>query len=148
MDPAMSGRVADAAPSEPAKAASDAEFVAIEAALSATDRGRRFLAEFARRRRAEESARILAAIDLVESRTLRGEIDRLRERLEAERVADVARQLGEVLKELRPVAEARARKREMEKHDPAASVTPLERRFAALVQLDGQDLKAGLKQFG
>jgi hypothetical protein len=134
--------------SEPcdAEAAPDGEFKAIETCLLSTERGRRFLSEFARRRQVEESARIFAAIDRLESRAQRHEIDRMRERLESERVGDVAGQLAEILRALRPVADARARARALE--EPPARATALERRFAALVQLDGQDAEEGLKRFG
>jgi len=131
---------------EGASAAPDTDFDAIETCLASSERGRRFLDEYARRRRVEDSQRILAAIDRIEARSLRGEIDRVRERLESERVAEVARQLSDVLKELRPVAEARTRARAMEEAPPG--VTPLERRFAALVRLDNEDAAQGLKLFG
>ena len=129
-----------------AQTAPDFEFNTIQTCLMSTERGRRFLSEFSRRRQVEDSARILAAIDRLESRALRHEIDRMRERLEAERVGDVANLLSEVLKALRPVAEARARTRALE--EPPARGTALERRFAALVQLDGHDAEEGLKRFG
>ena len=105
MSPAFPRSVADAAAPQGASPAPDAEFEAIESCLAASERGRRFLAEYARRRRVEDSLRIMAAIDRIEARSLRGEIDRVRERMEAERVAEVARQLADVLKELRPVAD-------------------------------------------
>ena len=124
----------------------DFEFKSIETCLMSTERGRRFLCEFARRRQVEDSARILAAIDRMESRALRHEIDRMREKLESERVGDVASQLSEVLKALRPVADARARTRAVEETPTRA--TALERRFAALVQLDGHESEEGLKRFG
>lgn len=124
----------------------DSEFEAIESCLAASERGRRFLDEYARRRRAEDSLRIVAALDRIEARSLRTEIDRVRERLESERVAEVARQLSDVLKELRPVAEARTRARAME--EAPTRVTALERRFAALVQLDHAAAENGLKLFG
>ncbi len=89
---------------------------------------------------------MLAAIDRLESRALRQEIDRMRERLETERVGEVASQLSEVLKALKPVADARSRARTLE--EAPASKTALERRFAALVQLDGQDAEMGLTPFG
>ena len=122
------------------------EFDAIETCLTSTQRGRRFLSEFARRRRVEDSARIVSAIDRLESRALRHEIDRMRERLESERVGDVASQLSEIVKALRPVADARARARSLE--EPPARASALERRFAALVRLDGQDAEYGLKLSG
>jgi molecular chaperone GrpE (heat shock protein) len=151
---ALSRGVAEATASaqgvERSDADADFEFNVIESCLTSTERGRRFLNEFARRRRAEDSARILAAIDRLESRALRHEIDRIRERLETERVGDVASQLSKVLKALRPVADALTRARTME--EPPARATALERRFAALVQLDGQNAEQaaeqGLKLFG
>ncbi len=152
MVPAFSRDVPDAAASRDdvernrADGAPNSEFDAIEFCLAASERGRRFLAEYARRRRVEDSFRILAVIDRIEARSLRSEVDRARERLESERVAEVARQLAEVLRELRPVADARTRARAMEQ--APASVTPLERRFAALVKLDNDDAEEGFKRFG
>jgi molecular chaperone GrpE (heat shock protein) len=148
MVPAFSRAVPDVAtsPDNDLRTRPDAEFDAIETCLSTSERGRRFLAEYARRRQAEGSLRILAAIDRIEARTLRSEIERVRERMEADRVAEVARQLSDVLKELRPVADARARALAMEA--TPARVTPLERRVAALVQLDNADAEEGLKLFG
>jgi len=145
MVPAFSRGVPDVAAPQGASAP-DVEFEAIESCLAQSERGRRFLAEYARRRRVEDSLRIIAAIDRIEARSLRGEIDRVRERLESERVAEVARQLSEVLKELRPVADARTRARALEA--APVRVTPLERRFAALVKLDNDDAEGSLKLFG
>ena len=132
---------------------SESEFAAIEATVMETDRGRAFLAEFARRRRADDAARVLAAIDRLETRALRGEVERTRQRLESERAAEVVRQLADVLKELRPIADARLRvnalaAREATEPPRAKKTGGLEHRFAALVQLDEQDLERGLKQFG
>jgi molecular chaperone GrpE (heat shock protein) len=147
MVPAFSRGVLDVAVSpEGAASAPDVEFDAIESCLAASERGRRFLAEYARRRRVEDSLRIMTAIDRIEARSLRGEIDRVRERLESERVAEIARQLSDVLKELRPVADARTRARALE--SAPTRVTALERRFAALVKLDSDDAEQGLKLFG
>ena len=118
-----------------------------------TARGRWFLAEFARRRRVEDAARVLAAIDRLEARAMRGEIERARLRVESERAAEVIRQLAQVLKDLRPLAEARGYARALAKRSgdaPKASGKSrgLEQRFAALVELDAQDLENELKLFG
>ena len=137
---------AETSASPPEGGNAEFEFAVIESCLAATERGRRFLTEFARRRRADDSARLLAGIDRLEARALRDEIDRVRERLESQRMGDVASQLGEVLKALRPVADARTRVRTLE--ETPASATALERRFAALVRLDGHDAEEGLKRFG
>jgi len=131
----------------------EADFEAIEAVVTNTARGRWFLAEYARRRREEDAERILAAIDRLELRAARGEVDRTRQRLESERAAEIVRQLAEVLKDLRPLADARVRARAVEARanepgrEPAKS-GGLEQRFAALVKLDEQDLEDGLKLFG
>ncbi len=61
------------------------------------------------------------------------------------------RQLAEVLKDLRPLADARLRARAMEEAETRRETVKaggLERRFAGLVALDEQDLEGGLKLFG
>lgn len=129
----------------------DAEFAAIQSVVMGTERGRRFLAEYARRRRAEDFARILEAIDRMEAHAVRGDIERARQRLEAERAAEVVRQLAEVLKDLRPLADARLRARaieEAESRRETPNIGGLERRFAGLVALDEQDIEVSLKLFG
>ncbi len=130
---------------------SEAEFAAIQSLLMGAERGRRFLAEYARRRRADDAARLLDAIDRIEAHAMRGDVERARQRLEAEKAADIVRQLAEVLKELRPLADARLRARAMEEAETRRE-TPkaggLERRFAGLVALDEQDIAGGLKLFG
>ena len=131
----------------------DADFESIECAVMETERGRWFLAEFARRRRVEDAARVLAAIDRLEARAMRGEIERARLRVESERAAEVIRQLAQVLKDLRPLAEARGYAKAMAKRSSAArpergKAGGLEHRFAALVELDAQDLENELKLFG
>jgi hypothetical protein len=131
----------------------DADFEAIESAVMETERGRWFLSEFTRRRRAEDAARVLAAIDRLEARAMRGEIDRARLRVESERAAEVIRQLAQVLKDLRPLAEARGYAKTVAKRSGAArqdggKLGGLEHRFAALVELDAQDLESELRLFG
>jgi hypothetical protein len=130
---------------------SEAEFAAIQSAVMATERGRRFLAEYARRRRAEDAARVLEAVDRIEAHAVRSDVERARQRLESERAADVLRQLAEVLKDLRPLADARVRARMMEEAETRRETVKaggLERRFAGLVALDEQDIQGGLKLFG
>lgn len=132
----------------------EADFAALESALLETERGRQFLAEVARRRRAEDAARVLAAIERLEARAARGEVEQARRRLEAERAGEVVRQLAEVLKDLRPLADSQTRARILaarggvEPRPAKDKPDGLERRFAALVELDKQDLGSGLTQFG
>jgi hypothetical protein len=139
--------------SSPTNELTDADFESIESAVMETARGRWFLAEFARRRRVEDAARVLAALDRLEARAMRGEIERARLRVESERAAEVIRQLAQVLKDLRPLAEARGYARALAKRSETAvqgrsKPRGLEQRFAALVELDAQDLENELKLFG
>ncbi len=137
--------------SAPLPELSEAEFAAIQSVLIGAERGRRFLAEFVRRRRAEDAGRLLEAIDRIEAHAVRSDVERARQRLEAERVAEVVRQLAEVLKDLRPLADARLRARAMQEAETRRE-TPkaggLERRFAGLVALDEQDIEGGVKLLG
>jgi hypothetical protein len=125
----------------------EAEFEAIRTLLMATQRGRRFLAEFARRQRDADIARVLAAAERIEACARGGESERARRRLEADRAAEVVRQLAEVLRDLRPLADARLRARALDSAR-ATKTSGLERRFAGLVELDEQDAEIGLTQFG
>jgi hypothetical protein len=84
---------------------------------------------------------------------MRGEIELARLRVESERAAEVIRQLAQVLKDLRPLAEARGRSNILAKRPAPVGrqggrAGGLEHRFAALVELDGQDLESELKLFG
>jgi hypothetical protein len=135
------------------KELTEADFEAIESALMTTDRGRSFLAEFARRRRVEDAARVLAAIDRLEARAVRGEVERARQKVESERAAEIIRQLADVLKDLRPLADARVRSETMAARavmvrHPEGKSKGLEQRFAALVALDSQNLDDEIKLFG
>lgn len=136
---------------QPLPELSEAEFAAIQSVLMDAERGRRFLAEFARRRRAEDAARLLEAIDRIEAHAARADVERARQRLEAERAAEVVRELAQVLKDLRPAADARLRARALEEAETrreTARAGGLERRFAGLVALDEQDVEGGFKLFG
>ena len=119
-----------------------AEFAAIAAAVMETDKGRRFLVDFARRQRAEDVARILAALERIEARALQGEVERARRRLESERTGEIVDQR----------ADARARAGILSAREEVEPPRPrkggLEHRFAALVQLDEQDLESGFTRFG
>jgi hypothetical protein len=128
--------------------AAEADFAAIESTLAATERGRRFLAEYARRRREQDVVRLIAVADRIEACARRGEAERTRGRQEAERAAEVVRQLAEVLKELRPLADARLRARALEARGAPDRASGLDRRFAALVELEARDLESGLELFG
>ncbi len=130
---------------------SEAEFAAIQAVVAGTERGRRFLAEYSRRRSAEDAERLLEALDRIEAQAMRADVERARQRLEAERAAEMVRQLGEVLNDLRPLADARLRARaldEAEARRPAPKPGGLERRFAGLVALDEQNVGGDFKLFG
>ncbi len=136
----------------PPNGLTEADFDTIESAVMETQRGRWFLTEYARRRRVEDAARVLDALDRLEARAMRGEVERARIRVESERAAEVIRQLAQVLKELRPLAEARGRTKIMANRTvavrPEGKPRGLEQRFAALVELDGQTLEDELKLFG
>lgn len=112
----------------------------------ATAKGCAFLAEYARRQRADDVVRILAAVDRLEARAVQGEVAR------AERTAEIVSQLAGVLEDLRPIADARVRAGMLASREPAEAPRPrkggLEHRFAALVQLDEQDLESGFKRLG
>jgi hypothetical protein len=116
---------------------SEAEFAAIEAAVTETQKGRAFLCEYARRRRGEDLSCILAALERIDARAARGEVAR-------ERAAEIA---GQLVNALKPVSELR-----VSAPPPGTGASPrkggLEHRFAALVQLDEQDPESGLKRFG
>ena len=89
----------------------DSDFDAIWAALAESERGRRFLDEFMRRRRGEDVARLLAAADRIEAHARSSEAERARRRNDAEKAAEVVRQMAELLDDLRPLADARLRAR-------------------------------------
>lgn len=105
-----------------------------------TERGRWFLAEFIRRRRAEDTVRIVAAIERLEARA---EAAAARERLEADRAVGIVGELASLLRDLRRV--------EMRALPPS---TTLVARSAAgdlearLAELDALDVEKKLKLFG
>jgi hypothetical protein len=73
------------------------DFERVESAVMETERGRWFLAEFARRVRAEDAERILAAIDRLEARMAEAQAAEARARLDADRATDLLREIADVL---------------------------------------------------
>src|SRR5262249_32631750 len=132
-------------------APAEADFQAIEAVVAATERGRSFLAEYARRAHHDDAARLVSAIERLEARAAPAEAERARQRQQAERTTELLQHLREVLKDLRQLADARLRVRALEARPPGsapARTGGLESRFAALVRLDEQEIESGLKLFG
>jgi hypothetical protein len=127
----------------PPQGISPADFEAIEDAVMETERGRWFLSEFIRRRRAEDTVRIVAAIERLEARA---EAAAARERLEADRAVGIVGELASLLRDLRRV--------EMRTLPPSPTLTArsaageLEARLAALAELDALDIEKKLKLFG
>ena len=122
---------------------SPADFEAIEDAVMETERGRWFLAEFIRRRRAEDTVSILAAIGRLEGRAARADAAESRARLEADRAAVILSELASMLRDWRPQQERRALFHTG--HDAGGE---LEARLAALAELDALDVEKKLKLFG
>jgi hypothetical protein len=122
---------------------SPADFEAIEDAVMETERGRWFLAEFIRRRRAEDTVSILAAIGRLEGRAARADAAEARARLEADRAAVILGELASLLRDWRPQQERRTLSHIA--HDAGGE---LEARLAALAELDALDVEKKLKLFG
>jgi hypothetical protein len=127
----------------PPEGISFADFEAIEDAVMETERGRWFLAEFIRRRRAEDTVHILAAISRLEGRAARADTAEARARLEADRAAGILSELASLLRDWRPQDERRALSRAA--HEAGGE---LEARLAALAELDALDVEKKLKLFG
>jgi hypothetical protein len=127
----------------PPEGISPADFEAIEDAVMETERGRWFLAEFIRRRRAEDTVHILAAIGRLEGRAARADVAEARARLEADRSAGILSELASLLRDWRPQDERRALS-----HAARDAGGELEARLAALAELDALDVEKKLKLFG
>jgi hypothetical protein len=130
---------------------SEADFQAILTVMAQSERGRLFLAEYMQRRRDREAARLQAAVERLEAYAKGVESDRPRRLDELDRAEEVLRQLSQVLNDLRPLADAKARARLLNARESARETAKpggLERRFAALVDLYEQDAETGLKLFG
>lgn len=120
----------------------EADYERLEAAVMETERGRWFLQEFARRRRAEASGEVLSAIARLEARGAAREMQLAETRREAARAAATLAQTVQRL------------------HDFALGVDPdvlcaaeapegrLVQRLQALQRLDGMDIAAKVKLFG
>jgi hypothetical protein len=138
----------------PPEGLSAADFDSVEAAVMETERGRWFLAEFARRIRAEDAQRILSAIDRLEERMAEAEAAEARARLDADRAADLLREISGLLAQMRPDDGLRGLPPPLAKllsHSPPERRSPptldalseLEKRLSALARLEalGDDEK-------
>ena len=138
---------------EPPTGLNEADFESIEAAVMETARGRWFLAEYARRCRAEDHARLLSAIDRLENATAAARAEEASARLSAGRAEGLVRQLAELLQ----TAQSSRLGRE-ESTAPASggepSATPtaakgsIEARLQALVRFDRLPLAQKLQLLG
>jgi hypothetical protein len=122
------------------------DFEAIEAAVMETERGRWFLAELLRRRRAEDTALIMAAIDRLDARATEAHTAEANARLVVDRVAGVLNDIASLLRDLRPVGEGSSLP-----NSPGRSARgvngELEARLAALAGLDALDVEKKLELF-
>jgi len=124
------------------------EFETIQQVLTASERGRGFLDEFARRQRGAEAERMLKALDRMESCAAQLESERARQRRDCERSAQTAAELAELVQQLRAMNEARRAAPSQDTRPPPPKPTPLEKRFHALVDLDSQEFENHFKMFG
>ena len=83
---------------EPPTGLNEADFKSIEAAVMETARGRWFLAEYARRCRAEDTARILTAVDRLEKTAAAARTQEARVQRNVERAEGLVRQLSELVR--------------------------------------------------
>jgi hypothetical protein len=124
------------------------DYERVEAAVMETERGRWFLAEFARRVRAEDAQRILTAIDRLEARMAEAQAAETRARLDADRAADLLHEISDRLAQLRPndgfrgLAPPLARLLTRSPPEPRSPPTlealgELEKRLSALARLEG-----------
>jgi hypothetical protein len=82
---------------QPPTGLNEADFESIEAAVMETARGRWFLAEYARRCRAEDTARILSAVDRLEKAAAAARAQEANARFDVERAEALVRQLAEIV---------------------------------------------------
>ena len=108
-------------------------------------RGRWFLQEFARRRRAEASAEILAAIARLEARGAAREAQAAETRREA---ANAAVHLAETVRKLHAFALGFSAEEHESLSPPSADPPGLDRGLTALQALDALDVAAKLRLFG
>ncbi len=130
----------------------------IEAAVLETERGRWFLTEHARRCRAEDTARILAAVDRLEFRVAHADAAETQARAQADRLAALLDELAQSiasLAEIGPSAPAAEPPRVAKAAHLAAPETSLvdnagelEARIAALAHLGQLGRESRFRRFG
>ncbi len=129
---------------------SEADFDRVEAAVMETERGRWFLTEFARRIRAEDAERILGAIDRLEARMEAAQEAEARARLDADRAADLLREISDLLGQIKPEGRLRELPPPLaklfstappERKSPPTleALGELEKRLSALARLEALD---------
>lgn len=139
----------------PPEGLTDDDFDRIEAAVMETERGRWFLQEYARRLRALESAEVVAAIERLAARTADRDGD---EHIARRNAAEAVLAMVEALQKLSVFAVG-AWPREGAPADSEPKIAPqarprpegfgeLDRRLAALKELDALDVEAKVKLFG
>ncbi len=142
----------------PPEGLTDEDFERIEAAVMETERGRWFLQEFARRLRAAETTEILAAVERLAARDAsrdRGE------QIAKRNAAEAALALVEALQKLSAFATGASPDDRAASEPAPADAEPkipprkrpepageLDRRLAALKELDALDVEAKVKLFG
>jgi len=145
---------------EPPVGLSEADFESIEAAVMETARGRWFLAEYARRCRAEDTIKILGAVERLEAHAADFAASERGMRLQAEQAMGLVRQLAEIVKSARARPDAgaieppaarlpvdRAADAPTAADAPPGAKGALESRLAALANLDALSLAQKLKLF-
>jgi hypothetical protein len=136
---------------EPPTGLSEADFDSIEAAVMETARERWFLAEYARRCRAQDTARILSAVERMENAAAAREVGEANARQNAERAEALVRQLGEILhvaQSSQPPGAQCANAPDPQRDAPAPPTGSLEARLHALVNFDRLPLAQKLKLLG
>jgi hypothetical protein len=138
---------------EPPTGLNEADFESIEAAVMETARGRWFLAEYARRCRAEDNARLLSAVDRLENAAAAARAEEASARLSADRAEGLVRQLAELLQtgQNSPLGREESTAPASD-GEPSAPRTPakgsIEARLQALVRFDRLPLAQKLQLLG
>jgi hypothetical protein len=133
----------------------DADFETIEAAVMETERGRWFLAEFARRVRAREAGHLLRALDRLERLLLRTRAEEARASASARQATNLARELADLLARVtveggRPLlksSEAGDEQREAPRRRGAPAIGSIEARLLALADIEGLPVAQRLDVF-
>jgi len=134
-----------------------ADFETIEAAVMETERGRWFLAEFARRVRAREAGHLLRALDRLEGLLLRTRAEEARASASARQATNLARELADLLARVtveggRPLLKSAepgvGERREFPKRPPGApAIGSIEARLLALADIEGPPVTRRLDVF-